>query len=240
MQSAKDLMVIDENGTEHVPIDLADIDSALAGVRSQAPIGMTANQCYELWRQWVNGKSAYEIERDEKTKGTNIGIKRIVGAIQFIRYKVGLSIDPQVEQHKLVAYTKLVIGGLTEQLHECARKILFMNKLMRGFESSVPDNEEDLLELFNSLNTTDIGKYAALLDIRSKEIRTMTSITSQIAVYNEKLSVLTGANIAAKKTANKQKAKTLADRIDHYDDATLENIIKGFSTDVEEEFKPAE
>ena len=230
MASAKDLIVIDEKGNEIPEIDLADIDSALAGVRSRAPDGWSAENCYTIYKEWIKGKSPFEIVRDRKQAGLDGGIKPIVAAIQFMRYKVGLSIDPQVEQHKIVAYTKLVIGELTERLKESVSIVKVLDKAKKGFE--------DVLEAgtFDVLDPQDIGKYASILDLRQKEVRTLTALTAQLSTYNSQLSVLTGANIAAKKTANKQKAATLEDRLNNYDDATLHKLIEGFTEEVKEEF----
>jgi hypothetical protein len=239
MQSAKDKMVIDENGEELVPIDLADIDKALAGVRSIAPAGWTANDCYVVYKEWVGGKHPFEIDRDRKGTDLKSGVKSIVAAIQFMRYKVGLGIDPQVEQHKLVAYTKFTIGGLTQQLHESASTIESINKIKKQFEEQVSSVIiKDLTKDERVAFLSDLGFFSSILDLRQKEIKTMTALTSQIFTANNQLSVLTGANIAAKKTANKQKGQTLEDKLDTYDDATIQKIIDEFGEEVVEEFSP--
>lgn len=216
MSSARDLIVIDEKGDEILEFDPANIDQALAGVSSQAPLGWKSAECYDVWKQYISGYNPYEIARDRKALGKPAGLKAIVTAIRYIRYKVGLTIDPTVEQHKLVSHTRALISGLNDRLNESMKIIQALDRAKRDYEEQGLDNIE----------REKLGKYATFLELRQKEMRVITSLTSEIKAHKAQLADLTGALTIAKKTASKQKGRTIVEKLNDADDAALDKMIE--------------
>jgi hypothetical protein len=216
MASARDLIVVDEKGDEILEFDPANIDQALAGVSTQAPLGWTAAECYEVWKSYISGYNPFEIDRNRKAVGKTGGLKSIVVAIRFIRYKVGLTIDPQVEQHKLVSHTRALISGLSDRLNESM-------KIIQAIDKAKKDYEEQGLD---SIPSEKLAKYATFLELRQKEMRVITSLTSEIKSHKAQLADLTGAHIMAKKTAAKQKGRTITEKLNDTDDAALDKLIE--------------